>query len=129
MKSFTFSGGRKALSEGIFKLLAFSFTVSFVSVLNSEGKQFFLDKSFTFSENGKKKTVAEFPATVCLIGVCDYFVNLFSFEKWSFVILTRTDERRATAIKFGIAIRPLNVSAISHTRPTSKVVPIIETNE
>ncbi len=46
------------------------------------------------------------------------------FAKNSFVIEMTTPERPSSAIRFGIAIRPLSVSAISQTRLSSSVAPM-----
>lgn len=49
--------------------------------------------------------------------------------KYSFTSFTTTPDRRNTAIRFGIAIRPLKVSAIFHKSPRSTVAPRIATRE
>ena len=43
--------------------------------------------------------------------------------------LNATGDSSATAIRFGIDIRPLNVSAMSHRRPRSSVAPTIAISE
>lgn len=50
------------------------------------------------------------------------------FSKYSRVNLTTVPDSINTAIRFGIIIRPLNVSAISHRSPRSIVAPMIATN-
>ena len=52
----------------------------------------------------------------------------FSELKYSFESLITTGLNNASAIKFGIAIRPFNVSAIAHARSNS-TVPAIQANK
>ena len=49
--------------------------------------------------------------------------------KYSLVSFTTVPDKRNTAIKFGIDISPLNVSAILHNNPKSTVAPRIATSE
>ena len=61
-----------------------------------------------------------------------YFIFYTPFPspaKYSFTCFTTTPDNRKTAIKFGIAISPLNVSAIFHISPRSIVAPTIATSE
>ena len=52
-----------------------------------------------------------------------------SVSKYSFTRRTTVPERRNRAIRFGMAIRPLKVSAILHIRPRSAVAPRMATRE
>lgn len=52
-----------------------------------------------------------------------------SVAKYSFTIFTTVPDNRNTAIRFGIAINPLKVSAILHRSPSSTVAPRIATRE
>ena len=56
------------------------------------------------------------------------YASLPSPAKYSFTSFTTTPDSRKTAIRFGITIRPLNVSAIFHIRPSSIVAPTIATS-
>ena len=64
---------------------------------------------------------------------CQVFLFVYAFfpspAKYSFTCFTTTPDNRKTAIKFGIAISPLNVSAIFHISPRSIVAPTIATSE
>lgn len=55
----------------------------------------------------------------------DYFFSLsfFTLSKYSLVILMTTGDRANRAMKFGAAIRPLRVSAISHTTSMEAIAP------
>lgn len=57
-----------------------------------------------------------------------YFKS-FSSLKYSLVSLITVLDNKNTAIKLGIIISPLNVSATSQISPKSIVAPIIATNE
>ena len=62
------------------------------------------------------------------IGICsNYFFFERSFEKCSRVSLATTPESAKSATKFGIAIRPLSVSATSHTASIDATEPITTT--
>lgn len=59
--------------------------------------------------------------------LCNYFV-FPSPSKYSFTIFTTTPDNKNTAIRFGITISPLNVSAMFHISPRFMVAPTIATN-
>ena len=59
----------------------------------------------------------------------DFFYFALSVAKYSFVRRTTVPDSKNSAIKFGIAIRPLKVSAILHIRPRFAVAPKIATRE
>ena len=69
--------------------------------------------------------------TESLLAFCQVFLYapFPSPAKYSFTSFTTTPDNRKTAIKFGIAISPLNVSAIFHISPRSIVAPTIATSE
>ena len=56
-----------------------------------------------------------------------YFASLFLSKKYSFVSFATTPDRANRAIKFGIAMRPLNVSAMSHTTSSDATAPTTTT--
>ena len=60
-------------------------------------------------------------------GVRFYFASLFLSKKYSFVSFATTPDRANRAIKFGIAMRPLNVSAMSHTTSSDATAPTTTT--
>ena len=60
--------------------------------------------------------------------ITDFVVEIFDL-KYSFVNFTTVPERRNTAIKFGIAIKPLQVSEIPQINPRSATAPMIATKE
>ena len=53
----------------------------------------------------------------------------FFAPKYSLVSFITVPDKRNTAIKFGMDISPLNVSAILHNNPKSTVAPRIATSE
>lgn len=55
--------------------------------------------------------------------------NYYSFLKYSFTSFTTVPDKRNRAIKFGIDINPLNVSAILQRSPRSTVAPRMATRE
>ena len=57
-----------------------------------------------------------------------YFAD-FSLSKYSLASLITVPDNKRTAIKLGITIRPLNVSAMFQIRPRSIVAPMIATRE
>ena len=59
--------------------------------------------------------------------LCNYFV-FPSPSKYSFTSFTTTPDNKNTAIRFGITISPLNVSAMFHISPRFMVAPTIATN-
>ena len=56
------------------------------------------------------------------------YASFPSLAKYSFTSFTTTPDSRKTAIRFGMDIKPLNVSAILHNSPRSTVAPRIATN-
>lgn len=60
---------------------------------------------------------------------CFFYFFAPSPWKYSFTNLMTVPESRKTAIRFGMDIRPLKVSAILHSRPRSIVAPRIATRE
>ena len=60
---------------------------------------------------------------------------LFGRQHYSFAVsrsltsLTTTPDRRNRAIRLGMAIMPLKVSAMSHSSPRSMVAPTMDTRE
>ena len=59
--------------------------------------------------------------------LCNYFV-FPSPSKYSFTSFTTTPDNKNTAIRFGITISPLNVSAMFHISPRFMVAPTIATS-
>ena len=57
-----------------------------------------------------------------------FYLFAFTSAKYSFVSLITTGLNRRSAIKFGIAISPFNVSAIAQARESS-TVPAIQANK
>ncbi len=57
-----------------------------------------------------------------------FYRVLPSPQKYSFVSSTTLPESRKSAIRFGIAMRPLKVSAMLHIRPRFAVAPRIATS-
>ena len=53
----------------------------------------------------------------------------FSFAKYSFVIFTTTPDSRNTAIRLGMTMSPLKVSAMLHISPKFMVAPTIAVRE
>ena len=60
-------------------------------------------------------------------GVQFYFFSLSLSKKYSFVSFATTPDRANRAMKFGIAMRPLNVSAMSHTTSSDATAPTTTT--
>ena len=57
------------------------------------------------------------------------YVPMYRSEAMFSVSLNTTGESSATAIRFGMAIRPFSVSAISHSSPRSTVAPRMATRQ
>ena len=100
-----------------------------------------LDEEFDLAIIGKKGKWYDHKVSVTDVqghhmsqnGSCDvpfyiYFV-LPSPAKYSFVSFTTVPESRNKAIRLGIAIRPLNVSAMLHISPRLAVAPRMATRE
>lgn len=58
-----------------------------------------------------------------------HYLYYLSLAKYSFANLNTVPESRKTAIRLGIIISPLNVSAMFQIKSSFRVAPIIETAE
>ena len=108
------------------------FSICLYDIIDFLYRESLLPLQFLNTEITTAKITQKMPdkTTICFIRhFYDHLIYLLpSPAKYSLVSFTTVPDNRKTAIRFGMDIKPLNVSAILHNSPRSTVAPRIATN-